>query len=252
MPGVWLSQRMQNLGEIAWLRRQNVGIHGLLHVRRLRTGFHYGVWEIRIGRGRKSGHFPKIFKGFAAQSRPIIAFGQTHQKATGDFVDDANCPGFCRMRQETGQISSPATPPISSSPRLISSRGQVRTARLTPLKVLALLPSLRVSPTRVVHEGTMIDLASETLLTFAQACAYLPRRRRGRHAHTSTLWRWATRGLRGHKLEVIRVGGVVYTSREALQRFADRLSGTVPERKGDAAVETRQRRVEKELADEGF
>lgn len=69
----------------------------------------------------------------------------------------------------------------------------------------------------------MIDLASETLLSFSEASARLPRRRAGRPVHPSTLYRWAAEGLRGVRLETIQVGGTLCTSIEALQRFFDRL-----------------------------
>jgi hypothetical protein len=70
----------------------------------------------------------------------------------------------------------------------------------------------------------MIDCTSETLVTLADAAKLLPRRRRGRKAHVSTLFRWTTIGVRGVLLESIQVGGTRCTSREALQRFFESLS----------------------------
>ena len=35
----------------------------------------------------------------------------------------------------------------------------------------------------------------------------------------STVRRWATRGVRGHKLECLYIGGRVYVTREAFERF---------------------------------
>ena len=70
----------------------------------------------------------------------------------------------------------------------------------------------------------MIDTASEEVIPLAQAAAELPRRRRGRKTHVSTLYRWATAGCRGVRLETIQVGGTRCTSRQALQRFFERLS----------------------------
>jgi Protein of unknown function (DUF1580) len=72
----------------------------------------------------------------------------------------------------------------------------------------------------------MIDSANETLVSLAQAADELPRRRRGRKTHVSTLFRWSTAGCRGVVLETIQVGGTRCTSREALQRFFERLSET--------------------------
>jgi hypothetical protein len=78
-----------------------------------------------------------------------------------------------------------------------------------------------------------IDSTSETLISLADAAKELPRRRRGRKTHVSTLFRWTTAGCRGVVLESIQVGGTRCTSREALQRFFERLSqpvqaGTIP------------------------
>ena len=75
----------------------------------------------------------------------------------------------------------------------------------------------------------MIDSASETLITLIQAADELPRRRRGRKTHISTLFRWSTAGCRGVVLETIQVGRTRCTSREALQRFFERLSRPVHE-----------------------
>ena len=62
----------------------------------------------------------------------------------------------------------------------------------------------------------MIDLSNETLLTLAQATKFL-----GGRPSVATLWRWRTRGVRGRRLESLNLGGKVFTSLEALQRFAE-------------------------------
>ena len=64
-----------------------------------------------------------------------------------------------------------------------------------------------------------IDIGTERLLTLSQAAKKLPKRRAGKPTAPSTLYRWASIGLRGVKLEVLRVGGCTCMSREALQRF---------------------------------
>lgn len=61
-------------------------------------------------------------------------------------------------------------------------------------------------------------LESETLVALTDACKLLPSRN-GKRIHYSTVYRWATKGARGRLLETILVGGIRYTSREALQRF---------------------------------
>ena len=67
----------------------------------------------------------------------------------------------------------------------------------------------------------MIDVTSETLITLPEAAALLP----GRPSIT-TLWRWRTKGVRGRVLESVNIGGKVYTSEEALQRFAEYHGGS--------------------------
>lgn len=66
----------------------------------------------------------------------------------------------------------------------------------------------------------MIDIGNEQLISLRDVPKLLPARGNGKRLHISAVYRWAQRGLRGNRLEVIRVGGTTYTSREALQRFA--------------------------------
>ena len=70
----------------------------------------------------------------------------------------------------------------------------------------------------------MIDLTRENLIPLREVPQYLPRRNSGRRVHVSAVYRWAARGLKGTRLETVRIGGTTYTSEEALQRFADQLS----------------------------
>jgi hypothetical protein len=101
----------------------------------------------------------------------------------------------------------------------------------------------------------MIDLSCETLLTLSQAARLRPPSRGGRPTHPSTLYRWISRGLRGHKLEGIRLGGTTYTSREALQRFGERLTSGPSPAAAAAGADRRQQRaeaVDEELSRFGF
>ena len=81
----------------------------------------------------------------------------------------------------------------------------------------------------------MIDLASERPIPLGscpKALAHMiPDRNDGsggargsKKIHISTVHRWASRGLRGVRLETICCGGVRCTSAQALQRFFERLS----------------------------
>ena len=69
--------------------------------------------------------------------------------------------------------------------------------------------------------GIMIDIARERLIAIHEVPAWLPRRQNGRKVHISAVYRWVSRGIRGIKLDAVRIGGTTYSSTEALQRFAD-------------------------------
>jgi hypothetical protein len=64
-----------------------------------------------------------------------------------------------------------------------------------------------------------IDCLTESTFSLTEAARRLPRLRKGRPVHVSTLWRWATRGLRGVRLETTMVGGARVTSLAALEAF---------------------------------
>ena len=70
----------------------------------------------------------------------------------------------------------------------------------------------------------MIDISKEPLITLNEAARSLPGGRPGRPLNLSTVFRWVTEGTRGVKLEAVRLGGRWYTTEEALQRFAERLT----------------------------
>jgi hypothetical protein len=75
----------------------------------------------------------------------------------------------------------------------------------------------------------MIDLALETPISLTAAARSVPSSRGGKPTHISTLLRWILSGVKAPsgevvRLEAIRLGGKWITSREALQRFAERLT----------------------------
>ena len=70
----------------------------------------------------------------------------------------------------------------------------------------------------------MIDLAKEKLIRLSDVPELLPPRANGKRVHVSAVYRWVSRGVRGVRLESVTIGGTTYTSLEALQRHADRLS----------------------------
>lgn len=98
--------------------------------------------------------------------------------------------------------------------------------------------------------NAMINMSEETLISLREAPKHLPPRPNGKRVHISACYRWISRGVRGVHLESIKIGGSTYTSKEALQRFADRLS-----RAGDqesdgprAKTITRQKQIERASA----
>lgn len=62
----------------------------------------------------------------------------------------------------------------------------------------------------------MVSLANESLLTLAQARSAFPGRNR---LGLATLHRWRLKGVRGVRLETCLIGGLRYTSKEAIERF---------------------------------
>ena len=75
-------------------------------------------------------------------------------------------------------------------------------------------------------------LDNERIVTFSEAAAALPKIN-GRHPHTSSVWRWARKGVQGVRLETRRLGGRFVTSLEALDRFSKQLAEIdLPDRSG--------------------
>lgn len=73
----------------------------------------------------------------------------------------------------------------------------------------------------------MLDLQRERPLTLAEAARTLPGRR-GRPVSQAAVYRWCVRGVRGVKLESVRVGGQLFTTAEALARFLEALNSDDP------------------------
>lgn len=64
----------------------------------------------------------------------------------------------------------------------------------------------------------MIDVLNEELIALTDVADHLPRRG-GRKVNYSTIFRWVQRGIRGKRLETVRMGGCRFTSKAALNRF---------------------------------
>ena len=94
----------------------------------------------------------------------------------------------------------------------------------------------------------MIDVNQEQLVPIRNVPGLLPRRPTGKRVHISAVYRWVQRGVRGVRLESIRIGGTTYTSREALQRFAERHDHPSSARREQDRPTPRARRNEIEKA----
>lgn len=68
----------------------------------------------------------------------------------------------------------------------------------------------------------MIDHSTEDILPLSKAAREKVLKHHGRPPHISTLYRWATRGIRGVRLETLLIGGARCTTRQAIYRFIER------------------------------
>jgi hypothetical protein len=93
-----------------------------------------------------------------------------------------------------------------------------------------------------------IDPLTEEVFSLTKAARRLPRLRDDRPVSVTTVWRWATKGLRGKRLETAMVGGVRVTSDAALREFFASLSDRGPRAHNPARVRSRRdREVSREL-----
>ncbi|MGC8553533.1 MAG: DUF1580 domain-containing protein [Phycisphaerae bacterium] len=67
--------------------------------------------------------------------------------------------------------------------------------------------------------------------------------RTGEPMHIATIHRWVSAGIRGVRLEVVRCGGALCTSREAVERFFSALSATDAPAHAPSTPARRERRV---------
>jgi hypothetical protein len=98
----------------------------------------------------------------------------------------------------------------------------------------------------------MIDLMKENIMSLAEATKHVPPSRGGRKTHLSTILRWVVKGVKGVRLEAVRLGGRWVTSEQALQRFAERSTPNLADphlprspKQRDTAFRRAERRLEK-------
>ena len=99
----------------------------------------------------------------------------------------------------------------------------------------------------------MIDLQRDELLSLAQLARRLPSAS-GRRVNPSSCFRWAVKGLRGHKLEVVHVASRMLTTWQAYVDFTAKVpSGNAPDPAPTQSPrqQKRIRNAKKILADAG-
>ena len=70
-----------------------------------------------------------------------------------------------------------------------------------------------------MNGDNVLDLLTEDLISLPEAARELPT-----NPHVSAIYRWCNRGIRGVRLESIKIGGKMFTSRQSLTRFIQRTS----------------------------
>ena len=73
--------------------------------------------------------------------------------------------------------------------------------------------------------------SGEPVMTFTEAAGWLERRF-GSRPNVATIWRWAVRGLRGVRLQTIRLGRYRFTTERAIERFIDQTSAVTAPQEG--------------------
>jgi hypothetical protein len=98
-----------------------------------------------------------------------------------------------------------------------------------------------------------LDALDPTLQPLSAAARSLGQGRAGKPLSPSTLWRWSSKGLYGVRLEIVRRGGMAYTTMQALRDFfaavdAARVPHPIGRREPDNSAPTRASEAAAELA----
>jgi hypothetical protein len=64
-----------------------------------------------------------------------------------------------------------------------------------------------------------LNLLTEDVITLTEARNFLPKVEGQKRPHVSTIWRWTLRGIGGTKLETVKIGSRIVTSKQAMTRF---------------------------------
>ena len=64
-----------------------------------------------------------------------------------------------------------------------------------------------------------LNLLTEDVISLSQARNFLPEVGGKNRPHISTIWRWSLHGVGGVKLETVKIGSRIVTSKQAVTRF---------------------------------
>jgi hypothetical protein len=108
-----------------------------------------------------------------------------------------------------------------------------------------------VEKCRLLGEIDVIDPQREEICSLGEGASYITKNFAARKPSLSAISRWAINGLRGVRLESLKIGGQRVTSKEAINRFFAALSQN-EHRPIPAHVTAASERVERQLVREGF
>ena len=78
---------------------------------------------------------------------------------------------------------------------------------------------MHLRPNTINEDCSQLDILSEDLISLREAAGTVPRPAGKKPLPYATIWRWAHRGLNGHKLETVKIGSQVMTSHQRLHAF---------------------------------
>jgi hypothetical protein len=100
-----------------------------------------------------------------------------------------------------------------------------------------------------------IDIHQEQLVTLCEAAKLLPMLN-SKRISANAIWRWCRKGVSGIHLEHVRIGGRIFTSPDALNRFVNALAeadvrrlNPAPEPRAPAPTRDRQGRPRRSAAE---
>lgn len=73
-----------------------------------------------------------------------------------------------------------------------------------------------------------LNLLTEDVISLTEARNFLPEVEGQKRPHVSTVWRWSLRGVGGVKLETVKIGSRIVTSKQAVTRFIAAITESRP------------------------